>query len=85
LELNQNIPNPFKERTKIYYSIPQSGWVRVEVFNIMGQKVRTIVNGYKSAGNHQKDFYSKGLPEGIYLCRIMSMGEIDIRAMIHIK
>lgn len=50
--MEQNYPNPFNPSTKISYSVPQSGNVKIEVFNTIGQSVALLVNGFNEAGTH---------------------------------
>jgi hypothetical protein len=83
--LNQNYPNPFNPTTNITYSIPQSGNVTIEVFNITGQKVATLVNGVKTAGSHLATFDATNLASGIYIYRMVSGNSVQIRKMMLIK
>ena len=50
--LSQNYPNPFNLETVISYALPQSSNIKISVFNILGQKIKTLVDGYQDAGNH---------------------------------
>ncbi|MCX6601618.1 MAG: hypothetical protein NT025_08655 [bacterium] len=59
-ELEQNFPNPFNSSTRISYSIPVSGQVTVDVFNSIGQRVRTLVNERQETGLHFADWGSIG-------------------------
>ncbi len=69
----QNHPNPFNPSTEITYQLPGNHRVRLEIFNSVGQKIRTLVNEQKAAGTYTvswdgKDDSSKTVPAGIYLC-----------------
>lgn len=68
--LEQNYPNPFNPSTTINYSIPNNGFVKLAVYNILGEEVSTLVNKVQSAGNYSIDFNASELPSGIYLYRI---------------
>lgn len=68
--LEQNYPNPFNPSTTINYSIPNDGFVKLAVYNILGEEVSTLVNNVQSAGNYSIDFNASELPSGIYLYRI---------------
>src|ERR1035437_5380448 len=70
--LGQNFPNPFNPETKINYSIAKEGHVKLTVFNAIGNKVATIVNEYKPAGNYSIQFNGSNLASGIYLYRLES-------------
>lgn len=70
--LGQNYPNPFNPSTTIKYNLDRSNNVMLTVYNISGQKVDTLVNGYQSAGEHKITWRSKGLSSGIYFCRLQA-------------
>jgi len=75
--LNQNCPNPFNPLTRINYTIPENGVVHLEVFNILGEKVQTLVNEYKNSGKYSVNFDANDLSSGIYFYRLVS-GKITI-------
>jgi Secretion system C-terminal sorting domain len=75
--LKQNYPNPFNPTTNIAYSIPKSGQVSLKVFNLLGQEVVTLHNGYQQAGNYTTSFDASGLASGVYLYRLQS-GNVSI-------
>ena len=68
--LYQNYPNPFNPSTTINYSLPKAGFVKLNIYNILGSKVATIVNDYKPAGNYSVQFDSSNLASGVYLYRL---------------
>ena len=70
--LSQNYPNPFNPTTKINYSVPVSGNISLKVYNVLGQEVKTIFEGYKQAGNYEVTFNGSGLASGVYLYRLQS-------------
>lgn len=70
IELKGNYPNPFAAKTTLSYTLPQSGDVKVAVFNVLGQKVAEIDAGSQSAGNNRVEFSAAGLGAGLYLYRI---------------
>ncbi|RMH89440.1 MAG: T9SS C-terminal target domain-containing protein [Calditrichaeota bacterium] len=84
-ELYQNYPNPFNPSTTIRFSLTGAMDVRLEVFNLMGQKVATLVDGRLTAGEHQVKFDGRGLPSGIYLYRLTGNGITQTRRMVLMK
>ncbi len=62
----QNTPNPFNPTTTINFTIPQAGRVNVDVYNVAGQKVDTLVNDSMEAGNHTVTFDGANLAAGVY-------------------
>lgn len=69
-KLHQSYPNPFNPTTNIGYELPQSSNVRIDVFNIVGQRVSTLVNERQSSGYHEVRFDASGLASGVYLYRL---------------
>jgi hypothetical protein len=68
--LSQNYPNPFNPTTKINYSIRKAGLVKVDLYNVMGQKVRTLLDEVKPAGAHTLEVQAGHLPSGVYFYRL---------------
>jgi len=69
--LAQNFPNPFTTQSTIRYSLPESGYVRLSVYNLAGRRVDTLVDGYVEAGEHEvvwigRDAGGTPLPSGVY-------------------
>jgi len=89
--LSQNYPNPFNPTTKINYTLPKAEKVKIEVFNLLGQRITTLLNKQMPSGSHEVEFTAKDLPSGVYLYRIVvdSYGEagdyLDVRKMILLK
>lgn len=71
-ELKQNYPNPFNPGTTIEYDLPKPGEVTLIVYNLLGEKVVTLVSGMKPAGKHSLRFEARELPSGIYFYRLQS-------------
>lgn len=84
-ELLQNYPNPFNPTTVIRFGIPVASQVQLNVYNVLGQQVRTLVEQKLNAGFHEVDFDASGLPSGIYLYRIQAEGYLAIKKMMLIK
>jgi hypothetical protein len=85
VELNQNYPNPFNPSTNISFSIPSEGLVRLEIFNLLGQKVSTLINERMSSGNHLVEFNANQLSTGVYVYRLSINGQIFTRQMLLLK
>lgn len=83
--LEQNFPNPFNPTTNIQYTIPKGGYVRLAVFNLLGQEVARIFEGVQSAGTYELTFNKEQLPTGIYFYRIQAPGFIETRKMVITK
>ncbi len=85
-ELYQNYPNPFNPSTNIQFELAQSGQVRLEVFNILGQRVATLLNNdLKQAGVHTVTFDASNLASGMYIYRIQSGNYVQSRKMMLVK
>ncbi len=69
-DLLQNYPNPFNPSTGIRFSLPESAFTEISVFNIAGEKVRSIKSGHLDAGFYSFDFDGAGLTSGIYLLNL---------------
>ena len=65
--LEQNFPNPFNPSTTIRYSIPKYSLINLTVYDLLGRKVQTLVDGYKSAGKYQTNFNAEKLSSGVYI------------------
>ncbi len=88
--LSQNYPNPFNPDCIISFTLPHYKEVKLEIFNIMGQKVRTLVNNKMNPGHHQvlwngKDDYGNLIASGVYFYRIESGDFKAARKMVMIK
>ncbi len=83
--LQQNYPNPFNPATKIAFSVPSQMKVELVVYNILGQKVATLVNETLSAGGHEVSFDASRLASGMYLYRITAGQFTSVKKMMLLK
>ncbi len=85
--LRQNYPNPFNPATLITYELPKSGRVTLNVFNLLGQQIATLVDGYEEAGTHQAVFNAgaRNLSSGLYLYQLHAGSVTITKKMILTK
>jgi hypothetical protein len=83
--LNQNYPNPFNPSTTIAYGLMKSGEVKLEVYNILGEKVATLVDGVQNTGTYQLTWRPENLASGVYLYRLETAGFVQSRKLILIR
>ena len=85
MELSQNFPNPFNPSTLIKFNLPEAGMVKLSVYNILGQEIRTLVDEYKESGAYQYKFDAGDLNSGIYIYKIESGSFVQTRKMTLVK
>ncbi|UCG61688.1 MAG: T9SS type A sorting domain-containing protein [Candidatus Zixiibacteriota bacterium] len=83
--LRQNYPNPFNPTTEIAFTLPRAAHVKLEVFNIMGQRVETLINRYMEAGEHTASFDASGMATGMYVYRLQAGGIVESKKMLMVK
>ncbi len=83
--LSQNYPNPFNPSTTIQYAIPKSSKVTIDVFDLLGNKVVTLVNKYQTAGSYQTHFEGSNLAAGIYFYRMQAGSFQSSKKLILLK
>ncbi|MBU1937185.1 T9SS type A sorting domain-containing protein [bacterium] len=83
--LHQNYPNPFNASTRITFDLPKAGLVILKVYDVLGRKVGTLMNGVQEAGCHSVLFDGSDLSSGIYFYRL-EMGDLhDVKKMVMLK
>ncbi len=87
--LNQNYPNPFNPATTISFNLPKQQYVTLEVFNILGQKIVTLLNEIRPAGTHTVNFDASsaggGLNSGFYVYKLTTENFVQVKKMTLIK
>ncbi|MBN2542882.1 T9SS type A sorting domain-containing protein [bacterium] len=78
IELSQNYPNPFNPVTYLAYSIPENSTVKLEVFDVLGCKVKTLVDTYQEKGDYLVVWAASDLSSGIYFCKLQVNEEIRV-------
>ena len=83
--LDQNYPNPFNPSTIISFSVPQSSFVTLKVYDVLGNEVSTLVNETKEAGKYNISFDASGLSNGVYFYSINSDNFTSTKKMLLMK
>ena len=85
VSLSQNYPNPFNPTTTIEYGLPENGHVTLQVFDMLGRQVATLVDGQISAGTHQVTFDASSLSSGVYIYRLQAGEHVLTKKLTLIK
>jgi hypothetical protein len=83
--LTQNYPNPFNANTTIAYQLPAAGHVRLEVFDLLGHKVATLVDAEQTAGERSAHWEASQVASGIYLYRLTVGGSSEAKKMLLLR
>ncbi|MBT8381239.1 MAG: T9SS type A sorting domain-containing protein, partial [Ignavibacteria bacterium] len=83
--LEQNYPNPFNPTTTIEYTISNSQFVSLKVYDVLGNEITTLVNEVKSTGTYEVTFKADGLPSGTYFYQLKAGPFSETKKMILIK
>jgi hypothetical protein len=83
--LSQNYPNPFNPVTNIKYTISGRQFVTLQVYDVLGNKVITLVNEEKSSGSYELDFNASNYPSGIYFYRLQAGDYVETKKMVLMK
>jgi hypothetical protein len=84
-KLEQNYPNPFNPSTTIKYSIPEDGFVKLAVYNLLGEEVASLVNNEQKVGRYEVVFDASRLASGVYMYRLESKNFRSIKKMLLVK
>ncbi len=88
--ISQDIPNPFNPSTEISYQLPESGAVKLEIYNLVGQRINTLVQGEQKAGAYTvtwsgRDSRGREVSSGVYFYRFSTEGLVKTRRMLLLK
>jgi len=89
-ELAQNAPNPFNPQTQIQFSLPEAGHARLQIFDLRGRLVKTLINGPRNAGTQSviwdgRDARGARVSSGVYVYRLQSGDYVQHRKMTMVK
>jgi len=84
-QLYQNYPNPFNPATIIKFDIPKSDFVTIDIYDITGKLVSSLLNEYKTSGTYEIKFEAANLASGVYFCKMSSNAFSDVKRMVFIK
>ena len=83
--LEQNYPNPFNPSTKIRFQLPARTYVRLEVYDILGSRISTLINKEMSAGTYEAEFDGRRFASGVYIYRIQAGSFVSSKKMLLVK
>jgi hypothetical protein len=83
--LEQNYPNPFNPSTVIEYAVPEERHVKLEVYNVLGERVAALVDEAKQAGYYSERFDATGLASGLYFYRLQAGDFVDTKRLLLLK
>jgi len=85
--LHQNYPNPFNPSTKIKYSVKETNYVEIKLYDLIGREIATLVDEIKNAGIYEVDFDASkfDLSSGVYFYQMKAGNFTSIRKMVLIK
>jgi len=85
IELKQNYPNPFNPTTTINFTLPVDDAISLIVYNAIGEQVKVLYNGTLEAGVHSFNFNGDGFPSGLYIYRLSTSSNTQVRKMMLLK
>ena len=81
----QNYLNPFNPSTTINYSIPELSFVTVNIYDVLGSEIATLVNEEKPAGEYEVEWNPSNVPGGVYFYQLKSEGYVETKKMVLMK
>ena len=84
-QVKKNYPNPFRKRTTIKYALPEQTTVQIAVYDVLGRRVRTLVDGEKEAGQHTVTLDATSLTSGTYFYRVRTQESTETGRMVIVQ
>ena len=78
-------PNPFNSSTNIEYSLPEAGFIMIDIYDLLGRRVETLLDEYRQAGEHTVTFNASHLSSGVYFCRLQAGEIVETKRMVLLK
>jgi hypothetical protein len=85
LVLSQNFPNPFNPKTEIRFQVPRGGFVSLQVYDLLGREVATIVNEKLAAGTYTRTFDAIALASGTYIYRLRAGDHVVTKKLVLLR
>ena len=85
LELHDNFPNPFNPSTSLRFSMPSAAYITLSIYDLTGRQIEVLISDFLPAGNHQLVWKAENQASGVYLVRLESEAETQIRRMTLLK
>ena len=82
--LEKNYPNPFNPSTTIRYQIPNTGYITLKVYDMLGREVATLVDGVKESGSYTAVFNAENLASGVYFARFVVHPHNEIDSFVQV-
>jgi hypothetical protein len=83
--LSQNYPNPFNTRTIVNFTLPEPQNVKLTIYNVLGRRVKTLINENRQAGAHAITINASRLSSGVYFYRLQAGDQVETRRMVLLK
>ncbi|MCB9250698.1 MAG: T9SS type A sorting domain-containing protein [Ignavibacteriales bacterium] len=83
--LENNYPNPFNPTTFIEYSIPNQTFITLELFDVLGKKIKTLVNEYKTSGRYSYKLDMSNYANGIYFYSLKTKNRVISKKLVYLK
>ena len=85
IKLSQNYPNPFNNTTQIQYTLPRQLKIKLELFNVLGEKINTLYSGTQKTGKHIFYLDAASLSSGLYFYKLTSGNNVRVKKLILLK